>query len=80
MEHGRFIDIHDHFCTQQATDVTQGILCKGRRSITKTVAHQIVADDFVETTDALLTNLSEVVETGLQFSSALLLSVLRDRL
>jgi hypothetical protein len=54
--------------------VTQGILCKGRRSLTETVANQILVDDFVETTDALLTNLFQVVEAGLQLASALLLT------
>jgi len=51
-----------------------------RDRIPQAIAHQIFVDDLVEAANTLLANLLEVVEAGLEFSSALLLGVLRDSL
>jgi len=48
--------------------------------ISQLVTNQIFIDDILEISNAMLANLFDVAESSLEFSSPLLLGVLRDRL
>ena len=74
------IRIHGKFVPEQSGHMSQRVFGKTGRAVAQPIADQVFVDDCLEGPDALLTDVGDVMKSGLEFAPSLLLRVLCNRL